>query len=275
MEMDIKKTLRGACRQILRPIVSMLLKCGMTWKEFADLSKSVYVQVATDEFGIKGRPTNVSRASILTGVSRKEVKHQRDILANEEPVMREKTTDATRVLSGWHQDPLYLDSESRPRLLPENGPAPSFETLCDSYGGDIAVTTMLKELLKTKAVELTGDGRYRVVRRYYQPAVHDDETLRWAASLIRDLTETANNDVFLDDARVRRFCRKADNERIPLSAIPDFNSFLEQRGQAFLEEIDDWLTEHVAGDITAASDCARIGVGLFAIENRKHQENQR
>ena len=130
------------------------------------------------------------------------------------------------------------------------------------------MSTMLKELLKTEAMKRTPDGQYRVIQRYYQPAVHDDETLRWAASLIRDLTETTNNDVFLDDKRVARFCRKADNDRIPLSAIPEFKQFLEQRGQAFLEEVDDWLTAHVAGQATAATECARVGVGLFAIEDK-------
>ena len=218
-----------ACRRLLRPIASMLLKCGMTWKEFSDLSKSSFVQAATDEYGINGRPTNVSRVSILTGISRKEVKRQRDLLLNEAPVDKGKTTDATRVLSGWHQDPLYLDEESNPKLIPESGPAPSFKTLCQRYGGDIPTQTMLKELVKTHAVERTSDGNLAVISRYYQPAVHDDENLRWAVSLIRDLNETMNNNVFLDDTRVPRFGRKADNERMPPGSIPKFRKFLDRR----------------------------------------------
>ena len=73
MSNDTKSLLQSVCRQILRPLASMLLKCGMTWKEFSDISKSVFVEAATEEFGIDGRPTNVSRVSILTGISRKEV----------------------------------------------------------------------------------------------------------------------------------------------------------------------------------------------------------
>jgi hypothetical protein len=76
MDLDIKSTLRLACGALLRPIASVVLKCGMTWREFSELSKSVFVSVATDEFGIRGRPTNISRVSILTGISRKEVKRQ-------------------------------------------------------------------------------------------------------------------------------------------------------------------------------------------------------
>ena len=69
MAIDIKTTLQSACRALLQPIALVALRCGMTWKEFSDLSKSVFVSVATDEFGLRGRPTNISRVSILTGIS--------------------------------------------------------------------------------------------------------------------------------------------------------------------------------------------------------------
>jgi hypothetical protein len=71
------------CRVLLRPIASLLLKCGMTWREFAEVSKSVFVAVASQDFGLNGRPTNVSRVSILTGVSRKEIARVRALLEQE------------------------------------------------------------------------------------------------------------------------------------------------------------------------------------------------
>lgn len=275
MDKAAKSTSQQACRVLLRPIASMMLKCGMTWKEFSDISKSSFVEVATGEYGIKGRPTNISRVSILTGISRKEIKHQRDLLQQEAPVGKGKTTDATRVLSGWHQDALYLDENSNPKMIPETGPEPSFTTLCQRYGGDIATQTMLKELVKTHAVKRTSDGNLVAISRFYRPAVHDEENLRWAVSLTRDLVETMNNNVFLDSTGVARFGRKADNERIPRNAIPEFRQYLADHGQAFLEEIDDWLTEHVKSDGSTTKDCVRIGVGMFAIEDSSTEETLR
>lgn len=239
------------------------------------MSKLVFVQAATEEYGIKGRPTNISRVSILTGISRKEVKHQRDLLSKDEPVQKGKTTDATRLLSGWHQDPLYVDDDGNPVLLPEDGEAPSFEALCHSFGGDIPVPTMLKELIKTQAVELTSDGYLRAMSRYYQPAMHDDENLRWAVSLIRDLTETMNNNVFLDKTSIPRFGGDAVNDRIPPAVISKFREFMDRRGQAFLEEVDDWLSDHAKSDFTETTECVRIGVGLFAIEDRHFKEKSK
>lgn len=275
MNNNPKKTLEAACRLVLRPLALMMLRCGMTWREFATLSKSVFVQAATEEFGISGRPTNVSRVSILTGIDRKEVKRQRELLKSDVSASRGKTTDATRVLSGWFQDPTYVDGDGNPRLLPVTGPAPSFESLCGSYGGDIAASTMLKELLNTGTIEKSGNSLLRAVRRYYQPAVHDDENLRWATSFIGDLVNTMNNNVFPTDKHIPRFGRMADNDRIPASKLPAFGAFLDDKGQAFLEQVDDWLTQHggVAGG--DANETVRIGIGLFAIQNNISQERSK
>lgn len=275
MESEQKPVVYHACRKVLRPFASMLLKCGMTWKEFSDLSKTVFVQAATEEFGIKGRPTNVSRASILTGISRKEVKRQRDLLDGAVPAAKGKTTDATKVLSGWFQDPDYVDENSNPRLLKETGPKPSFETLCGQFGGDIAMPTMLKELLNTETIERTEDGYLRAKRRYYQPAMHDDEMLLNAVSRIYDLTKTVNNNVFPGKNRIPRFGGAAENDCMPVSAIPKFKKFLDERGQAFLEEVDDWLSKHAVSNTSDKPQCVRIGVGMFAIEDRDSMENQK
>ncbi len=260
--------MQAACRRVLRPLASMLLRLGMTWREFSELSKSVFVQVATDEFGINGRPTNVSRVSILTGIARKEVKRQRDLLAAEEAPAKGKTTDATRLLSGWHQDPDFLDTSAKPRLLPEQGETVSFAALFSRYGGDMAMPTMIKELLKTGAMRRLDDGRFEVLMRYYQPAAADSENLQFAVDRIHDVMQTMNNNVFVDENTTPRFGGFAANDRIPVDMIPLFTEFLDKRGQAFLEEIDDWLTEHADTSGDSTTEKARVGIGLFATEER-------
>jgi len=260
-----KNFLQSACRAVLRPLASMLLKCGMTWKEFSDISKSVFVEAASAEYGIDGRPTNVSRVSILTGISRKEVKRQRDILESAELPATRKTNDATRVLSGWHQDSTYLDENDKPLALAETGPGTTFADLCTKYGGDVSPTTMLKELINTGAVRKSENGDLRVLKRYYQPAMRDDENLMFAVDRIRDVISTMNNNVFLEDGGALRFGGYADNEFIPVGSIPAFHKYMDSRGQAFLEEVDNWLTEN-AVDPADPKKQARLGVSLCATQ---------
>ena len=243
----------------------MLLKCGMTWKEFSDISKSVFVDVASAEYGIDGRPTNVSRVSILTGISRKEVKRQRDLLASAALPVTRKTNDATRVLSGWHQDEEFVDENQAPLILRETGSEATFEELCSRYGGDISPSTMLKELLKTGSVQRLQNGDLEVLQRYYQPTIHDDENLMFAIDRIRDVIDTMNNNVFLDEGGELRFGGFADNEAIPVTSIPAFHKYMDSLGQAFLEEIDDWLTANAAKS-SDSIQTARIGISLFTTQ---------
>lgn len=275
MEGRDKSTVREIIRMMLRPIASLVLSCGITWREFSEMSKAAFVERATAEFGIRGRATNVSRVSILTGISRKEVKRQRELLSANDSNLKGKTTDATRLLSGWHHDSRYLDESSVPLELPESGTEPSFASLCRHFGGDIAATTMLKELINTAAVERVANGRLRVLLRYYQPTIHDDEILHNAVSRVFDLVETVNNNVFSEKGGTPRFGGAADNDRIPQNVVPKFHEFLDKRGQAFLEEIDDWLTAHAVAEDISDAKCVRLGIGMFAIEDQRELEKEK
>src|SRR5712692_7100942 len=108
----------AAARQWLKPLVHVLVRCGVTWKDFAELAKTSYVEVATQQFGKRGRPTNVSRTAVLTGLSRREVRRQRARLAATPETWAGHVTKASLVLSAWHQDPEFLDARGKPARLP-------------------------------------------------------------------------------------------------------------------------------------------------------------
>lgn len=254
------------CRVLLRPLAVLLLKCGMTWREFAEVSKAVFIDAASRSFGIKGRPTNVSRVSILTGVSRKEVKRIRDQLAAPDAPLPNKTTDATRLLSGWHQDPQFLDAAGSPRVLPADGEGASFATLWQRYAGDVPLTSLRKELERVGAVSTLPDGSLRAERRYFMPVSFDPQWILNAGSMVRDLgASIAHN---LDRAEQRRFIGRATNQDMDPAAVPAFHAFVEQQGQAFLESVDQWLTAH-QGERPPRRPAVRLGLGVFLIQDDK------
>ena len=257
-----------ACLALLKPIASFLMKCGMTWREFSAVSKAAFVAVASDEYGIKGRPTNVSRVSILTGINRKEVKRQRELLDMAVTLPAHKTTDATRVLSGWYQDSEFLDNDGKPKLLPITGDQGSFWSLCQRYGGDVAVSTMLKELTRVKAVEQNPDSTVKVLQRYYMPVQFDSEWITNAGGVFEDLGTNINHNLRVTDHKPSRFLGRASNPTVDATAIPEFRAFVEEQGQAFLEKVDEWLTEHqVADELATGKAPVRLGVGLFTIQD--------
>ncbi len=265
MSSDIKTTLHNACRALLHPIALVALRCGMTFKEFSELAKSVFVAVATDEFGLRGRPTNVSRVSILTGISRKEVKRQRELLEEGASPASSKTTDATRLLSGWYQDKAYLDDDGQPLALPIDGPRPSFKSLFETYGGDTPPQTLLRELLSAGSAEKDADDRIVARRRYHMPADLDSGMLRFFGTNLFDHAATLANNL-ADDGRPKRLEGFAVEPEVDAAHLAEFRDFLDRRGQAFLEEVDDWLNSHRINPNDANASPVRLGLGVYAIE---------
>ena len=135
---DRRNLIEAACRHALKPIVRFLLRNGMTFREFSDVSRSVFVEVASTDYGIGGRPTNASRVSILTGLTRREVKRQRDLLTMAEHRVEGSENLATRILSGWYHDPDFTDANGKPLELPIDGPVPSFNSLLDRCSENLA-----------------------------------------------------------------------------------------------------------------------------------------
>lgn len=265
MAKDLQTTLCNACRILLRPIALVLLRAGMTWREFSEISKSVFVSVATDEFGIRGRPTNVSRVSILTGISRKEVKRQRDMLAAASPVASSKTTDATRLLSGWHQDPDYIDDTGQPLPLPLKGAAPSFEALFAAYGGDTPEQTLIRELRQANSIAEDDTGLLLALRRYHMPQAVDEGAVRFFGTNLYDHANTLSNNL-ATDGRPKRLEGFAVDSNVDARDAETFRKFVDERGQQFLEEIDAWLAEHSIEPDDANASPVRIGLGVYAIE---------
>ena len=74
MAIDLTNAISAAIKRLLYPLVRVLLRQGMPYGAFSDLAKRVYVDVAMQEFGIPGRKQSISRVSIMTGLTRKEVR---------------------------------------------------------------------------------------------------------------------------------------------------------------------------------------------------------
>lgn len=257
----------NACRLWLRPIARWLLRSGLTWKEFAELSREVFVETATQEFGLRGRPTNVSRVALLTGLARREVRRIQ-AATREAPAAsaEESLNHATRVLTGWHLDADFLEPDGRPRVLPATGPAPSFEVLLKRYAGDIPTTALVKELVKSASIERLPDGSYRALRRYYMPRQMDGRAVERAGSVLADVATTMEHNLSRAERDPSRFEGRAQNRNIDPRHLPAFRAFVEREAQGLLERVDDWLTTHEA-EANAGAQSLRLGVGVYAIHD--------
>jgi hypothetical protein len=262
----------AALRLALRPLARILLRGGVTWREASEVFKASLVEVASGDYGLHGRPTNMSRIALMTGLSRREVSRLRDLLANELPVDAEPLGGATRVLTGWHLDVRFSDGAGQPLELDfdhAHGTRPTFTELCKRYGGDLAPVTLRRELCRVGAVEELPDGRLRVLKRYYMPLPMDPDAVVRGGSMLEDVGTTVAFNLGKPEGTASRFAGRAINTRIRAADARRFRAFLEQEGQAFLERVDAWLSknEAPATEDTAQQRVRRVGVGVFGIQD--------
>ncbi len=151
----------SAVRNLLRPLVKVLLARSISYPFLSNLLKTVYVEVAAEEFKLQGKPQTDSRISVLSGVHRKDVKRIRSE-TQEEQVAPPAVSLFSRLVKLWTTDPKRLDETGRHRPLPRlksEGGAESFEALVSSVSKDVRSRVILDEWLRTGVAYLDSDGR--------------------------------------------------------------------------------------------------------------------
>ena len=269
------KSVSAALRKLMTPVVKMMLRNGVSYRQFTDLCKSLFVSVAADNFGIRGRPTNVSRIALLTGIDRKEIKRLKDQMQDSSQIeqTQQQHNRVTRVLSGWYQDAEFLDPKGQPKILPVSGDQHSFASLAKRFAGDVPASALLKELLRVKVVESLQGDRVKVLRREFIPEQADPAALLRAGVVLHDLGETICHNLYESTGkRPPIFERRASNPYIDPKKMADFQRFVDAEGQAFLERIDDWLTQNeMSEENRQTRQPMRLGVGTFVFREQDEQ----
>ena len=270
---EFKEHVIQSCRYLLLPVIRFLLKHGVTWSEFGEISKEAYVQVARDDYGIQGRPTNNSRVAMMTGLARREVARVRDhLLEGEQDVERQQGNQISRILTGWHVDTEFTGDDGRPKDLPATGTTGSLSSLLKSYAGDLPHGAIRKEMQQRGLIEELSSGEFRVLKRDYVYSELDPEIVRRMGVALHDHAATLEHNLNEDRDSAPRFEAIADNAQLTPRAFRTFQKLVESQGLAFLEEMDGWLANHEI-DNTPDTDTRpiRLGVGVYLIYDEFQQ----
>src|SRR5262245_44311904 len=105
---------------MLAPIVRLTLYCGLGHSEFAAAVRRVFINVASDEYGVRGRPANASKISAKTGLSRKSIQRFRAELLNAEWSPDDEVSPVNTIIHYWRYDELF-GTDGSPRELEYEG----------------------------------------------------------------------------------------------------------------------------------------------------------
>ncbi len=184
-----------AVARLLRPLVRLLIRSGITFPVLADMLRGLYVEVATkDELPAEGRTD--SRITLLTGVHRKEVRRLR-LLESWTTVIPPAVSLGSQVIARWLGSKAYVDRKGRPLVLPRvaAGHAPSFESLVASVTTDIRPRAVLDGLLGQRAVTLDAQDRVHLEAAAYLPAPGSEAQLFYFARNLHDHLQAASANV--------------------------------------------------------------------------------
>jgi len=266
--------LPSALEALLEPLVRLLIRNGMPHGALAEIAKRVYVRVAEDEERIAGRKQTVSRMSVLTGLTRKEIARLLKEPSADGAELTAQHHRAARVITGWIRDARFLDARGEPRALALEGDDDSFAALVKAFSGDVPHRAVLDELVRVGAVEQDADGRVRLLERGYLPRKGEAQKLQILGTDVAGLVRTIRHN--LDAEKDERFFqRKVYYDNLPAACLPQLRALAADRGQALLELLDRWMA---ARDLDASPGAEgpggrRAGIGIYYFEDDVNAED--
>lgn len=252
----------------MSPLVRILLKNGVSYGEFAEVLKNVFVEVAERDLSMPGRRPSQARVAIITGLTRKEVSKQKATIERGDLAETSNLNRVTRVLEAWHTDGEFTGAYGLPIELPfeAHSGRPSFSTLVKKHSGDMAPRAMLDELLRVNAAEMLASGQIRVLMRAYIPQSLHPDALERLGTVVKNFVTTYEFNMEHNAAGATRFERVvyADNG-LPIELMAAFDKLIRVKGQQLLVELDNWFSAQEPKAEVADNTGRRVntGVGIY------------
>ena len=263
MEADLKAALLTAYARLLRPLVQILLRNGVSYTEFADTAKRVFVTTAATKLKKGGNAVSAAQIAIQIGLSQRETQAALDGHYNDAP--NTNLARITALLTAWHSDESVVGPYGLPLelQLQETGRM-DFETLVRNYCPGADAGPLLNQLLAIGAVRQTDDGWLRVLTRTYLPDVGVPDSVERIGYAVERLVETVDFNRQQTDPDQRLFERTVTADfGLKETDLPALEGFIRQRGQQLLEEIDNWVTLREKPDPESGERVIQTGLGIY------------
>jgi hypothetical protein len=274
MNSSIQLRMLNAVYACMLPLARLLLRSGITYQQFELVAKRAFVLEAANDPDSRGRPTNTSRIAVKTGLSRKDVKRLRDLLAAEPISTKGLTADQSgppaRVLHAWHVDRRFVGRDGKPRDLEFQDDKVGFCALVRAVAGDVPPGAVRTELKRAGAVVDLEDGKLRAVKRYYVPGNVDEKAITVMSGMVFPLTSGIAHNA--DPGRkVGGFIQRyAFSQTLRPEVVDQFRTWSREQATRFIEQMDDWLAEHEeeggSSSVGEQVDFGNAGIGVFYYE---------
>ncbi len=228
--------------RILRPLIRVMLRNGVSCGSFEELTRKAYVDEAFAIGKNNKQKTTVTSVSAQTGLSRKEVKRLNELEQSQRVDVEQKYNRAVRVISGWVNEGSFTDAQGNARALSLNVEEGSFSDLVKQYSGDITPKAMLNLLVNADCIKVQ-DNKVHLIQQAYVPGKDSAEIIRIFGVDSSELLNTIDHNL-IDEDNNKRYQRKVSSALLNKNSVEDFRQLSHKQSQALLEQLDAWISEN-------------------------------
>jgi len=239
-------------RRLLRPLVKIMLREGLTYSNFATIAQMAFVESAAKDFVGKGMRSTATSVCALTGMPLEQLKA---VMLDQEQYEASEVLEAAnpfaRVLHGWHNDRDYVGPYGFPVDLHFDTGKLNFTVLATRHAAGVSPETILQELLRVGAITEVGSNIWKPLKQEYIEPSLSPVNLGRMASLVESLLSTLENNTSRSRVGTDLFERTV-NVDTPLTSdqLLALQSYMKTVGAQFLHRVDAFAAVDLQENVT-------------------------
>jgi hypothetical protein len=195
---DLEQVLARVLGDLSVPLARLAVSRGVKFPQVQELLKQAFVRAAREQHPGAG-VRDISRVATTAGLTRREVAR---LSQHQPPARGERSSPATQLFTRWLAERKLRDSRGRARVLPRQGPPPSFEALARSVTRDVHPKRLLDELLRLKLVKHNERAdTVRLIKDAFVPDGDDERMLDFLGRNVGDHFAAGVANVLGDERR--------------------------------------------------------------------------
>ena len=254
----------NALKRVFRPFVKLMLANNLTYTFAIDVLKTLFVEVADQDFTIDNKRQTDSRISLMSGVHRKDVKRLRELHPDVEDVMPGNVSLGSQLIALWNANPAFVDADGLPKPLPrfasDNADA-SFESMVRSLSTDIHPRAVLDEWLRLGVARLDKDNFVHLTTDMFIAQEGFDEKVYYFGHNLHDHASAAVSNVI--GQRPGFFERCVHYDELSQQSLVAIADFAQKQGMKALRGVNKVADEAAMGDKSAKNANMRMTYGVY------------
>jgi len=253
-----------AVRRQLRPLVRILIQCGISYPVFVDMLKEIFVDIAERDFKLPEKQQTDSRLCLLTGIHRKDIRRLRCEKSRDDRDDCESASLGALLISRWLGEAKYLDADGTPKRLPlskKQAGDCSFEGLVTSVNKDIRSRVILDEWLHKGVAHLDDDKCICLNTEAFVAEKGSDEKAYFFGENLHDHIAAASENIC---SRPAPFLERAVYyDELSEASVRKLAELSEEEAMVLLKKINQQAFELQKHDASSGNNPHRMRLGIY------------